>query len=144
MELTQEAHEIKLRIAQLSELSGTDLKAEMDDLKMVLLKNPAACELLLPEDIGMAVAAIKRLVGTAIAAATKETPSSRRKGSTKVDLSIDLRSIFLWTDQYVSYSILLSSIAAGYLDSNRKLPTVTYRLNLSLHWHRTYLRRNGR
>ena len=89
-ELTQEAHEIKLRIAQLSELSGTDLKAEMDDLKMVLLKNPAACELLLPKDIGMAVAAIKRLVGTAIAAATKETPSSRRKGSARVDLSIDL------------------------------------------------------
>lgn len=34
--LTQEAHEIKLRIAQLSELSGADLKHEMDDLKMTL------------------------------------------------------------------------------------------------------------
>lgn len=89
-ELTQEAHEIKLRIAQLSELSGTDLKLEMDDLKMTLLKNPSACELLLPEDIGMAVAAIKRILGNAIAASKPEPTSSRSRGKQKVDLNIDL------------------------------------------------------
>ena len=40
----QLVHEIQARVAQLSELSGTDLKTEMDDLKVVLLKNPVACQ----------------------------------------------------------------------------------------------------
>lgn len=84
----QLAHEIKARIQQLSDLAGTDLATEMDDLKIVLLQNPAACQLLLPEDIGMAVAAIKRMVFTAIT--SKEKVAKERPGKIKVDLSLDL------------------------------------------------------
>ena len=82
--------EIQERISQLEELSETDLKTEMDDLKMVLLQNPVACTLLLPEDIGKAVAAIKRLIYSAKNKADKEKPSTARSRKTKVDLNVDL------------------------------------------------------
>ena len=89
-ETEQLAHEIQARIQQLSDLSGTSLKNEMDDLKLCLLKNPAACELLLPEDIGMAVAAIKKLLGHAIATAT---PARGRKPA--VQLVLDPNEILV-------------------------------------------------
>ena len=82
--------EIQARINQLEELSETDLKTEMDDLKMVLLQNPVACILLLPEDIGKAVAAIKRLIYSAKNKSDKEKPSTVRSRKTKVDLNVDL------------------------------------------------------
>jgi len=82
--------EIQARINQLEELSETDLKTEMDDLKMVLLQNPVACTLLLPEDIGKAVAAIKRLIYSAKDKSDKEKPSTVRSRRTKVDLNVDL------------------------------------------------------
>jgi hypothetical protein len=92
MEITEQqkqlTHEIQARIKQLSDLSGTDLKEEMDDLRVVLLKNPAACSLLIPEDLGMAVASIKRMVTVAVEAKTK-TPATR-KGKEKVPLSLNL------------------------------------------------------
>lgn len=91
-ETEQLAHEIQARIQQLSDLSGTSLKNEMDDLKLCLLKNPAACELLLPEDIGMAVAAIKKLLGHAIATATAEKPSRRKPA---VQLVLDPNEILV-------------------------------------------------
>lgn len=75
----QEMHEIQLRIKQLEELSGTDLKSEMDDLKMTLLKNPSACELLLPEDIGLLVRGIKRIVYVAKTTATKPERIQKKK-----------------------------------------------------------------
>ena len=75
---------------KLEELSGADLKTEMDDLKMVLLQNPVACSLLLPEDIGRAVAAIKRLIYDAKDKSDKEKPSTVRSRKTKVDLNVDL------------------------------------------------------
>ena len=82
--------EIQARISQLEELSETDLKTEMDDLKMVLLQNPVACWLLLPEDIGRAVAAIKRLIYDAKDKSGREKPSTARSRKTKVDLNVDL------------------------------------------------------
>jgi hypothetical protein len=85
----QEVMEIRSRISQLNDLSGTDLKHEMDDLKMVLLKNPAACELLLPEDIGEMVKAIRHILGYAqIVAVPEKTTRSKRKET--VDLTLDL------------------------------------------------------
>ena len=90
-ETEQLAHEIQARIQQLSDLSGTSLKNEMDDLKLCLLKNPAACELLLPEDIGMAVAAIKKLLGHATA--TAEKPARGKKPA--VQLVLDPNEILV-------------------------------------------------
>ena len=92
-QISQTAHEIQARIQQLSDLSGTNLKNEMDDLKLCLLKNPAACELLLPEDIGLAVAAIKTILGHSIALATVEKPTRGRKPT--VQLKLDPNEILL-------------------------------------------------
>lgn len=58
-----------LSVAQLQEkielLSTTEegdhLKNAMDDLKKALKANPAACALLLPEDIGKAVAVLRKI-----------------------------------------------------------------------------------
>ena len=88
-QISQTAHEIQARIQQLSDLSGTNLKNEMDDLKLCLLKNPAACELLLPEDIGLAVAAIKKILGHSIALATVEKPTRGRKPAVQLKLDPD-------------------------------------------------------
>ncbi len=84
----QLALEIQGRIKQLEELSGAEIKTEMDDLKVVLLKNPAACQLLLPEDIGMMVACIKKLMSGAKTLAEIKKPTSRKKP--QIDLSADL------------------------------------------------------
>lgn len=91
--MEQLAHEIRERIKQLSALSGTDLKTEMDDLKMVLLQNPAATELLLPEDIGMAVAAIKRILGNAIQCAESPKPRAAPSGRKKVQLDLSMEIV---------------------------------------------------
>lgn len=83
--------EIQGRIEQLHELSGTDLKTEMDDLKSVLIKNPVACSLLLPEDIGEMVKHIKSLMAGAKAFADVKKPAGRGKqAAPQIDLSLDL------------------------------------------------------
>lgn len=92
MELTEQqkqlTHEIQARIKQLSDLAGTDLKEEMSDLQVVLLQNPAACSLLVPEDLGMAVAAIKRMVSVAVAA--KEKPAAKKTKAASVQVALDM------------------------------------------------------
>ncbi|EKD22446.1 MAG: hypothetical protein ACD_86C00003G0009 [uncultured bacterium] len=77
-ENAQIASELQLRISRLTDFNGDDLKLEMASLKKAILENPAACSLLLPEDIGMAVAALRRMVGVAVAkaAASKAKPKS--------------------------------------------------------------------
>ena len=65
--------EISLRIKQLEELSGDDLKNEMINLKKALLENPQACMLLLPEEIGSMVSHLRKITGIAIATASAKT-----------------------------------------------------------------------
>jgi hypothetical protein len=86
----QLALEIQGRIKQLEELSGTEIKTEMDDLKVVLLKNPTACQLLLPEDIGLMVACIKKLMLGARTLAEIKKPTGRKTTKPQIDLSADL------------------------------------------------------
>lgn len=74
MELNEQEQvfsEIQTKIANLCNFDGESLKGEMASLKKALLENPAACSLLHDEDIGMAVAALRRMVGVAITEATK-------------------------------------------------------------------------
>lgn len=80
-ELQQAASEIQQKIALLTDFSGDSLKLEMQSLKKALLQNPAACSLLLEEDIGLAVASLRRMVGIAVASASaKKTkaPSDKK------------------------------------------------------------------
>ena len=69
--LAQAASDIQVRIKDLEALSEDDLKPAMDDLKRALMQNPAACSLMLPEDVGQMVAALRRITGQALVAATK-------------------------------------------------------------------------
>ena len=85
----QLTHEIQSRIKQLSDLAGTDLKTEMDDLRVVLLKNPAACSLLVPEDLGMAIASIKRMVSVAVEAKAAK-PAKPAKPTVKLTMDLKL------------------------------------------------------
>ena len=57
--------EIKERIERLTTLDGFDLKQAMDGLKALILANPSACSLLLPEDVGEMVTALRRMTGNA-------------------------------------------------------------------------------
>ena len=80
VEVNQVASEIKQKIALLADFDGEDLKTEMQELKKALLLNPAACSLLHDEDIGLAVAALRRAVGIAVASANapKSKPKSKQ------------------------------------------------------------------
>ena len=80
-EIKQVASEIQQRISQLTTFDGISLKEEMDSLRKVLIVNPAACELLLPEDIGLAVQALKRLVGKEIASTLASKGEKKPKAS---------------------------------------------------------------
>ena len=75
----QQYSEISLRIKQLEELSGDDLKNEMMNLKKALLENPQACMLLLPDEIGSMVSALRKITGIAIATASAKTKKTGEK-----------------------------------------------------------------
>lgn len=94
-EVKQVASEISAKINLLTDFSGESLKGEMASLKKALLENPAAAALLLPEDIGKAVAAIRRMVGIAIASANapKEKKPAKSKQLTAVELAKAMASV---------------------------------------------------
>ena len=75
----QKYSEISLRIKQLEDLSGDDLKNEMMNLKKALLENPQACMLLLPDEIGSMVSALRKVTGIAIATASAKTKKTGEK-----------------------------------------------------------------
>lgn len=77
----QVVSEIRLKINSLCNFDGDSLKTEMAQLKTALLENPAACSLLLDEDIGLAVAALRRMVGIAIASANAPKEKKTKVGN---------------------------------------------------------------
>lgn len=96
-EMEQIASELQGRISLLCNFSGESLKGEMGSLKKALLENPAACSLLLEEDIGRAVAALRRMVGaavtTAVAAKEKKPAKVKSKALTPEELKAQLSLI---------------------------------------------------
>lgn len=74
--------DIQQRISELESYSGEALESQMASLKKALKENPSACSLMLPEDIGLLVAALRRITGqAAVSAATKP---ARGKAKPKV------------------------------------------------------------
>lgn len=68
----QQIHsELSSRISSLESLMGEELKNEMTALKIAIKENPNACMLLLPEEIGKMVVALRKIVGVAIQTSTK-------------------------------------------------------------------------
>lgn len=80
----QDAVYIKQRIAELEEMSDEDLKSAMSDLKRALKENPSAVAIMLPEDVGLMVRALRRITGEAVEAAAKKKTSKTK--APKVDL----------------------------------------------------------
>lgn len=83
------ASELSVRIKALSDMSEADLKTEMQQLKMAIKENPSACSLLLDEDVGMMVAALRRITGNAIANAISSKTKSPKAAKAKVQLTAE-------------------------------------------------------
>ena len=79
--------DIKPRLRALADMSEADLPNEMQSLRTSLLKNPDACALMLPEEIGMLVTALCRETGKTLAAAKiKATKTTKPKALKAVDI----------------------------------------------------------
>ena len=74
----QAAHDIKQRISELSDLGEEDLTGAMADLKRALMENPAACSILLPEDVGQLVAALRRITKQEVFSATTKSKTPKK------------------------------------------------------------------
>lgn len=75
---SQEVADILLKIRSLNEMSDLDLKGAMDSLKLSLLENPAAVEIMLPEDIGEMVKALMKITGQQITEAVSKKKAGRK------------------------------------------------------------------
>lgn len=75
--------DIKSKLNRLSALDGSFLETAMKDLKKALMDNPQACYLILPQDIGKMVIALRAMKNEVIEAAseTKEKAPKKAKAS---------------------------------------------------------------
>lgn len=82
--------EIAAKIDELAELSTTELTGAMSALKKSLMQNPAACELMLDEDLGKMVTALRRIVGEEIVAKKAEKSLGKKpKANSLANMSVD-------------------------------------------------------
>jgi len=82
----QAYYDIKAKINMLSDMSEANLPGAMKELKGALLKNPQACYLILPQDIGQMVIALRTMKNEAVVEAT----TAKEKGPKKVKASKQL------------------------------------------------------
>ena len=78
---TEIASEISRRIALLNEMSESNLREEMRELKQALLENPAACSLLLDTDVNKMVSSLYKLTKQDIQTASE--PKARKPREAK-------------------------------------------------------------
>jgi len=76
--------DIKAKLDMLEDMAEANLKDAMSDLKKALLKNPQACYLILPQDIGQMVIALRKMKNEDVVTAVKEKGV---KGPAKVKAS---------------------------------------------------------
>lgn len=92
IENTLTIEEIRNKIAQLSTTDeGESLKKAMSDLKVALLKNPAACSLMLPEDIGECVKHLTKITMKDIVEAASS--KKEKNGKVKVPTQEELKNV---------------------------------------------------
>jgi hypothetical protein len=75
---TLAAEDIVPRIRQLNSLTEADLPNEMKLLRDALMANPAAVSLMMPEDVGLLVIALRKITQEAVIASAS-TPSGKSK-----------------------------------------------------------------
>lgn len=83
--------EIATRIRLLNEMSEANLKDEMRELKVALKENPAACALLMDEDIGLLVSNLRRLTKKEIS----EAESKPKRGTKTKEPVVKMSAIDL-------------------------------------------------
>lgn len=76
------------RIQALEALGGEELSKEMGLLKGALMHNPEACSLMLPQDMGMLVAALRRAAGEHLATAAAKPKKGAPKAA-KIILTVE-------------------------------------------------------
>lgn len=81
--------DISTRIHELAELSEDDLKNAMSNLKKSLMENPAACTLMMDEDIGLMVIALRRITHVTITEAKEAKPKAGKPKASKVALTAE-------------------------------------------------------
>ena len=59
---------IRQRIVELENSGLSELKSQMDVLRAMLLSNPEACQLMLPQDLGLLVRSLRRMTDNRVAA----------------------------------------------------------------------------
>lgn len=75
------------RIRQLNSLSDAQLEVEMKLLKAALMANPEAVALMLPEDVGEMVVALRRITKEAVVAAEAKAASGKKGTKSKTTKS---------------------------------------------------------
>lgn len=75
--------DIVRKARRLRTLMGDALENGMKDLKKALKENPAACELMLDEDLGRMVVALRRMKGEQLAEATSGKKATGKKNTAK-------------------------------------------------------------
>lgn len=75
--------DIVRKARKLRTLMGDALENGMKDLKKALKENPAACELMLDEDLGRMVVALRRMKGEQLAEATSGKKATGKKNTAK-------------------------------------------------------------
>ena len=78
--------EIQAMIANLAQVGESDLRQEMGKLKVALLSNPAACNMLLPADIGEMVKHLMKISNKVIVEAKQGKMQKAGKKDAKVNL----------------------------------------------------------
>jgi hypothetical protein len=92
--------EISTRIALLNNMSEADLKNEMRELKVALKENPAACALLMDEDIGALVSALRKITHKDITEAETKPKKGTKPKAEKVQLSAEQLAAALDDDDF--------------------------------------------
>lgn len=91
--LEQTVADMQVRIHELASLSGENLEGAMKELKKALMENPEACELMLPQDIGLMVAALRSITKShAISEANK--PKGRGAAKPKALSAAEMDAAF--------------------------------------------------
>lgn len=81
--------DIKSKLNRLSALDGSFLESAMKDLKKALMDNPQACYLILPQDIGKMVIALRAMKNEVIEAATETKEKAPKKAKASKALTAE-------------------------------------------------------
>lgn len=92
----QAYRDIKAKLDLLEDMSEVNLKDAMTDLKKALLKNPQACYLILPQEVGQMVIALRRMKNEDVVTAekVKKEPGAKRGKASKALTAEEIATAF--------------------------------------------------